>query len=103
MTWPDGLIMTVGIHYPSSVKPLQLDLNVNVEKFRSAPGSTKLLQFICCWKTDRTLSSRVHSSDGLQSGVITILGPAPQIILAEDIYPNNGNAYHLDSDHNTTS
>eukprot|EP00957_Ditylum_brightwellii_P049622 3763600-Ditylum_brightwellii.AAC.1 len=35
--------------------------------------------------------------------VTTVLGLAPKIILAEDIYPNNGNAHHLDRDHNTTS
>eukprot|EP00957_Ditylum_brightwellii_P143575 10938232-Ditylum_brightwellii.AAC.1 len=35
--------------------------------------------------------------------VTTVPGPVPKKILAENIYPNNGNAHHFDSDHSTTS
>eukprot|EP00957_Ditylum_brightwellii_P203662 15335668-Ditylum_brightwellii.AAC.1 len=34
--------------------------------------------------------------------VMTAPGLVPNIFLAEDIYPNNGDAQHLGSDHNTT-
>eukprot|EP00957_Ditylum_brightwellii_P073131 5558328-Ditylum_brightwellii.AAC.1 len=33
---------------------------------------------------------------------MTVPGLVPKISIAEDIYPNSGNAQHLGSDHNTT-